>query len=82
MDFSLCPYKTLTGKPNEGSHSYRLFNLSIFDTVVTIAVCYGISKYYKLEFSEVLIIAFLMGIISHHLFCVDTTIEKILFPKP
>lgn len=82
MEFSLCPYKTLAGKPKEGMHSYRLFNLSIIDIIVTIVVCYGISKYYKLEFIEVLIIAFLIGIISHHLFCVDTTIEKILFPKP
>jgi len=31
MDFSLCPYKNLIGKLNEGVHKYRLLDIAIFN---------------------------------------------------
>ena len=31
-----CKYKDIFGKPNEGIHSFRIFNISVIDTLLTI----------------------------------------------
>ncbi len=79
MDISICPYKFIFGKPTEGVHSYRLFNIAIIDVVCTIIGAYFISNYLKIDIKEVTIILFLLGILLHRLFCVKTTVDKILF---
>jgi hypothetical protein len=79
MNTNLCPYKYFFGKPNEGAHSYRLFNIALVDFFGTILISYLISKYYNLNIYEVLMILFLLGIILHRLFCVKTTIDKLIF---
>jgi hypothetical protein len=79
MDISICPYKYIIGKPNEGVHSYRIFNISIVDVICTIIGAYFISYYWNIDIKEVLIVVFLLGIIVHRLFCVETTIDKLLF---
>lgn len=81
MNLSLCPYKNSLGKVKKGLHSYRLFDIAMFDVIGTIGISFMISKYYDLDFIEVMTIAFLLGIILHHLFCVRTTVDKILFLK-
>jgi hypothetical protein len=80
MNLSLCPYKNLFGEPNTGPHKYRIFDIAVIDVLSTIAVCYGIAYFFKLNFKYVLIIGFLLGIIMHRLFCVRTTVDKLLFP--
>jgi len=79
MNYSLCPYKNIFGKPKEGAHSHRIFNIAIVDVVSTIIGAYIISKIGNYNFNSTLIILFLLGIILHRLFCVRTTIDKILF---
>ena len=79
MNTNLCPYKYIFGKPSEGVHSYKLFNIALVDLILTVLFAYGISRYYDLNFYEVLIILFLLGIIFHRLFCVKTTIDKLIF---
>ena len=79
MNISICPYKFIFGKPNEGAHSYRIFNIAIVDTICTIIGAYLISNYFNIEFKETTIAIFLLGIIIHRLFCVKTTIDKFLF---
>jgi hypothetical protein len=79
MDFSLCPYKNLGGKPKEGHSKYRILDISIVDTVGTIIIAYFISKYYNQDFKMIVVILFILGIILHRLFCVRTTIDKLLF---
>jgi hypothetical protein len=79
MDISICPYKYILGKPNEGVRTYRIFNISIVDTICTIIGGYFISNYYNIDIKEVLIALFLLGIITHRLFCVETTVDKFLF---
>ena len=76
---SLCKYSTIFGKPKEGAHSYRLFNVAIVDVVTTVILAYVIHKLTKYKFIYILIILFILGIILHRLFCVRTTIDKILF---
>lgn len=78
---SLCRYKNIFGKIKEGPHQYRLFNIAIIDVLLTILVAYFISKFTKYHFKIVLIILFILGIITHRLFCVKTTVDNFLFTK-
>jgi hypothetical protein len=75
----LCQYKNLLGVPGKGIHSYRIFNIAIADVIMTIIGAYLISWGFKLNFWLVLIILFLLGIVLHHIFCVKTTIDKLIF---
>ncbi len=78
---SLCKYKDILGEPGKGAHSYRIFNIAIVDVILTILVALLISYFFKFNFWYTLIILFLLGIVMHRLFCVRTTIDKLLFPK-
>jgi|UniRef100_A0A6C0H9P2 hypothetical protein len=82
----LCKYKNIFGQVNTGTHSYRLFNIAIIDVIFTILGAYILYKLqififskYHITFINILIFLFILGIILHKLFCVDTTINKILF---
>lgn len=75
---SFCKYKDLFGKPGEDVHAYRIpiINLAVVDVAVTVAAAYGISKYYNISFCVMIIILFIIGIVSHKIFCVDTQLNK------
>ena len=75
----LCKYKDILGKPNTGLHSYRIFNIAIVDVLLTIIAAFLISYFFKFNFLLTLCILFLVGIIAHRLFCVRTTVDKLLF---
>lgn len=74
-----CQYKDLFGKVNEGLHSYRIFNIAIIDVLLTIILAAVISYYSSIKFVYLVVIMFVIGVVFHRLFCVDTTIDKILF---
>jgi hypothetical protein len=75
----LCKYKDLLGVPGKGIHSYRLFGVAIADVIMTIIGAAILSYIFKWNFTYTLIGFFLLGIILHHMFCVKTTIDKLLF---
>lgn len=75
---NLCKYRNIFGRPNEGVHSFRIFNLAVIDVVFTLLGAYMISLYTKCSFITTSIILFLLGILCHHIFCVDTTIARVL----
>jgi hypothetical protein len=77
----LCKYKNILGKPGTGVHSYRFMNIAIVDVLLTLLLAFVISYYTKYSFLYVSIILFILGIIMHRLFCVRTTIDKLLFPN-
>ena len=77
----LCKYKNALGEPGKGIHSYRLFGVAIADVIMTIIGAWLISYFFKLSFVKTLIVLFLLGIILHRLFCVRTTVDKMLFPN-
>ena len=77
----LCQYKNILGEPGKGIHSYKIFNISIVDVILTIIGAFLISYFNKFSFTYTLICLFLLGIILHRIFCVRTTIDKILFPN-
>jgi hypothetical protein len=75
---SLCQYKNIFGKPKEGAHSYRVFNVAIVDVILTILAAVLISYLGKFSFVKTCFILFLLGIILHYFFCVETTFGKLL----
>lgn len=76
---TLCKYRHIFGKENEGIHSYRLFNIAIYDFIFTVIGAAAISVIFKLSFFITLIVLLALGVILHRLFCVNTTINKYIF---
>jgi len=76
-----CQYSELFGKIKEGVHQYRLFNLAIVDVIMTFIGAYFLQQVFfkKYEYYQVLLGLFIIGIILHRIFCVKTTIDKLLF---
>lgn len=81
MSSSLCKYSEIFGKPNQGVHKYRFIGLAVIDVIMTIIFAFLISFYMKWSLFYTTLGLFLLGIICHRLFCVRTTIDKLLFPK-
>jgi hypothetical protein len=78
--WDLCKYKDIIGKPNTGLRKYRVFNIPIIDTAVTLIVVWFISYYYKYSFITVLGITIVLMISAHRLFCVRSATDILLFP--
>jgi len=70
----LCKYSNIFGKPKEGIHSIRIYDIAIIDVILTIIFSFIISYYYKINFYLVLTVLFIIGEILHLIFCVNTTI--------
>ena len=76
----LCQYKNILGKVGEGIHSYRLFNVAIVDLVFTILGAFAIHYFFpRYKTIYIFLFLFLLGIFMHRLFCVRTTLDKLLF---
>lgn len=73
-----CMYRNIFGAPGEGVHRFRLFNLAIVDVIFTIIGGYVISLNTKYSFLMSTIGLFILGILFHALFCVDTTVSKVM----
>jgi hypothetical protein len=78
---NLCKYKNILGEPDKGIHSYRLFGLAIADIIMTVIAAFIIAYFFKYSFLYTTIFLFILGIILHRVFCVRTTIDKLLFPN-
>lgn len=78
---NLCKYKNIFGEVGKGIHSYRIFNIAIVDLLFTVLVAYLIHRFLLSDYSLtiILIVLLLLGIIMHRLFCVRTTVDKLLF---
>jgi len=76
----LCPYKDILGKVGEGAHSYRVANIAIVDVIMTIIGAFVLHYFYpNYSVLSIAVVLFLLGIILHRLFCVRTTIDRLLF---
>jgi hypothetical protein len=76
---NLCHYKHIFGEPNKGIHSYRLFGLAIIDVVMTIVASMLISYFFHKSLLYTTVVLFLLGILLHRLFCVKTSVDKLLY---
>lgn len=82
---SLCQYKNVFGKPNNGLHSYRVAGFAIIDIVLTLLVAILICYMRSLNSIKSVLIYFiylmLIAVILHRIFCVNTTLNLMLFGK-
>ena len=76
-----CKYKDIFGKPGEGLHSYRLFDIAIVDVAMTGLAAFIICKLFKISFIKTLIVLFLLGIVMDNLFCVNTKVSRFISNK-
>lgn len=75
----LCHYKDIFGRPREGAHAYRVFDIAVVDVAATVVVAYIIARVFGVAFWKSLVALFIVGIISHRAFCVRTTVDKWVF---
>lgn len=75
----LCEYKYIFGRPREGAHAYRLFDIAVVDVAATVLLAFVISRAFSLSFWKSLVAFFIIGIIAHRAFCVRTTVDKLVF---
>ena len=68
----------LFGPPREGIRKHRIFGLAIFDLVTTIIGAALIAWVFNIRFLYALVGVFLVGIVVHWMFCVDTTLNMTL----
>jgi hypothetical protein len=84
--FGLCDSKlkdTLDkslGLPKEGIHSYRIFNIAYVDVTMTIIGALLLAWVMKWNYLKTIVGMFILGIGLHRMFCVRTTLDKLLFP--
>jgi hypothetical protein len=74
-----CIYKYSLGIPGKGFHSHFL-GIAILDVIGTILIAEILSYVFNWNIYLTLIAAFLTGIVLHRMFCVRTTVDKLLFP--
>lgn len=80
---SLCKYQNSLGIPGKGVH-FHVFGIAIMDVLFTFLGAWFIQKSLKkskidIHYWKVLLALFILGIILHKLFCVETTIHKFIF---
>jgi hypothetical protein len=78
---NLCRYKDIFGRPREGAHAYRIFDIAVVDVAATVFVAFIIARIFSLSFWKSLVALFIIGILSHRAFCVRTTVDKWVFPN-
>jgi len=76
----LCKYKDLFGIPGQGIHAFKIYGISVWDTLITIACALVIAWTTGWGYWQTIIGVFLLGIVVHKLFCVRTAVDKMLFP--
>jgi hypothetical protein len=74
----LCDYKNALGVPGKGVH-FHVFGFAIMDTIMTIIGGALLAYIFKWNYFWTIFILFLIGILLHRIFCVSTTIDKLLF---
>jgi len=67
------------GEPRKGFHSYRIKNIAALDMVGTALASWLISYNYDFSFLSVFLFFIVLAIAFHRLFCVNTTINKLIF---
>ena len=79
--WNLCKYKDALGVPGKGLHKYRICNLALVDIILTLigAKIIQVFIFPDKHYLCILGALFVLSIILHRLFCVKTTIDKLIF---
>ena len=78
---NICPFKKfkyIFGIPKTGVHSYRILDCAIFDYILTILLAIITTLVTKIPFVLTTILMFIVGIICHILFGVETNTIRFL----
>jgi hypothetical protein len=67
------------GKPGEGVHAIRVFDIAIIDVLATLLVAIVITLLTGWNLFAVSICLFVIGIVAHRLFCVKTKVDRLIF---
>lgn len=78
FNFDLCKYKYALGVPGQGVHSH-IFGVAIVDCIMTIIGGALLAYLFKWSYFWTIFILFILGIVLHRVFCVKTTLDKVLF---
>lgn len=76
---SLCKYADIFGVPGQGAHTH-VGGIAIVDVLATLLAAYAIAHFYHFKTWKVFVILMLLSVPIHILFCVDTTLTKMLSP--
>lgn len=76
-----CRYRNMFGKPGEGVHSWRLFDFAVVDVGLTVLSAILFNRAFDKNFWLILLIHMLVAIALHRLFCVNTTLNILIFGK-
>ena len=71
-------YKNIFGEPGKGVHSYRLLDAALVDHISTILLAMFITYIYKIPLELTIPICYIVGILFHYLFGVETNTLKYL----
>jgi uncharacterized membrane protein len=66
------------GLPNEGIHSYRLFDLAIIDIIATVIIAMLLAKIMDISVIKMILILFIIGQILHYTIGVNTGFMRLL----
>ena len=69
------------GVPGVGLHSHRIFTIAYIDVIVVLICAIIIAWSMNWNYTYTIIGTFLSGIVVHRLFCVRSTVDKLLFPN-
>jgi hypothetical protein len=75
---SLCKYKDIFGAPDQGVHKYKLFGLAVVDVVLTVLAAILLTRMIGVSLWITIPFLFLLGIIFHKLYCVNTALNRFL----
>ena len=68
--------KNVFGEVGKGIHKYRFGPFAAVDLFGTIIIAWFFANYYKYNFIIVLLCLFLLGIVLHRLFGIQTPVDK------
>jgi hypothetical protein len=75
----LCKYKNSLGVPGKGVHKHIL-GIAYVDVISTIVGGIILSFIFpKVSVWYIILFLFLLGIFLHRLFCVETTVDRLIF---
>jgi len=77
-NYMLCNYKNALGVPGQGVH-FHVFGIAIMDCIMTLIGGAALAYLFKWSYFWTILIFFVLGIVLHRVFCVKTTLDKILF---
>jgi hypothetical protein len=72
-------WRDALGRPREGIHSYRLFDIAVVDVIMTIAASVAIARAFDWNLCLVTLAAFALGVSVHRAMGVNTALNVRIF---